>query len=376
MDIAIIGAGIAGLTAAAALRDIDGLHVRVFERTRPGDARSQGASLGLKGDAGWRVLEDLGIRAPLEPDARPIRSFLFADAHGRRLMALPASDRPDRMTVRVRRAELLGVLREAAGGDAAIESMRRATGIALLDDGAEVAFDDGSTIRADHVLAADGVHSAIRATLVGDARLYLGLTSLVGDAPIDVDDPLLAGGYAMLLGPDGTSVFVYREPRGMHLSYTLPITEGALDALTPEAMRERILAGTDGWAAPVRRVASALDPATLVVRGYYDREPLTHARFGRVWLLGDAAHPMSPFQGEGANTGMLDAWEVAGWLRTGADPATARGVERTMVDRGRKAVLASRSAAARFHATGTFSRASRDLGFRFADRLIALFAHS
>jgi salicylate hydroxylase len=91
-----------------------------------------------------------------------------------------------------------------------------------------------------------------------------------------------------------------------------------------------------------------------------------------VWLIGDAAHPMSPFQGQGANTAMLDAVEVAGVL--GGDAGDADAVAAGIAKRGRKAALESRNATAQFHTTSRFRQRNRDLGFRLANRFIKLFS--
>src|SRR5262249_35273230 len=83
-------------------------------------------------------------------------------------------------------------------------------------------------------------------------------------------------------------------------------------------------AGTEGWHALVGDILSAADAATMGVRGYYDRHPLATVTAPGAWLIGDAAHPMSPFQGQGANTAMLDALDVAELL-SGSGPVRAPG---------------------------------------------------
>ena len=179
-----------------------------------------------------------------------------------------------------------------------------------------------------------------------------------------------------MLGETGASVFCYRDRTGFHLSYTEHVpSEMVLAELSPNDLLHRIRTATAAWSAPVPEIVGALDPATLVVRGYYDKEPLKQVQDGRLWLLGDAAHPMSPFQGQGANMAMLDALKLARLIGAGSPSADgAAALEADIVSRGRKAVLESRSAAMQFHAQSRFKQMTRNVGFRIANVFIKLFS--
>lgn len=147
----------------------------------------------------------------------------------------------------------------------------------------------------------------------------------------------------------------------------------------PAALLGRLQGATRSWHSPVPEIAAAIDPASIVVRGYYDKEPIPRVGEGRIWLIGDAAHPMCPFLGQGANMAMVDALNLAQYFAgLAADPgqaeAKAGALEKDIVTRGRKAVLESRNAAKQFHATNGLQQAFRNFGFRMGNLFIRMAA--
>jgi 2-polyprenyl-6-methoxyphenol hydroxylase-like FAD-dependent oxidoreductase len=381
MNIGVIGAGISGLTFAAAMRRFaPETKVELYERDLSATSRFQGYSLGLKGDGGLPVLKTLGLDDLLTTQAVTIMNFLFCDQGGQVLLELPAPSDEKRLTRRVKRQDLKTALL-AAIGDTAIHSDMLATGFRQNSQGVEVQFDTGQTASVDYLIACDGVASAIRQQMLGDQKRYLGLTTILGDSPILVDHPLLEGGYFMTLGNDGASVFCYRQPDGVHLSYTVhAASERDLSAQAPASLLQRIQHETRSWHQPIPEIVANIDLASVVVRGYYDKDPIRQVREGRVWLIGDAAHPMCPFQGQGANMAMLDGLKLAQFFgELAANPssaaAKAEALERDIVRRGRKAVLESRNAAKQFHTTNRVRQRLRNVGFRIGNTAIKLFSH-
>jgi salicylate hydroxylase len=367
MQVAVVGAGIAGLTFAAAMHRLaPSAGVTLYERDAAPAARGEGYSLGLRGDAGLLVLKRLGLYDALASDAVVIANFVVRDERGKRLLDLRAARDERRRTERVVRARLKTVLTGSAS-EARQVFERAVTGYAAAVDGVTIKFADGTTAKADFLVAADGVGSAIRSQMIGDQKRYLGLTAIVGDAPADAAPDLVDGGYFMTLGDDGTSVFCYRQGGRVHLSYTLHVdSESLVAGRLPRDLLGLVIDGTAEWHAPIPAIANAIDPKSVVVRGYYDREAAPRVRDGKVWLIGDAAHPMSPFRGQGANMAMLDALKLAEFLAGTRNDAAAAKVEANIVRRGRRAVLQSRKAAQQFHTTDRFQQSMRNVGFRVA----------
>ena len=137
-----------------------------------------------------------------------------------------------------------------------------------------------------------------------------------------------------------------------------------------------VLALTQRWYSPVREIVRAthLDDVAYL-GGFYDKEPLQHARAGTLVLLGDAAHPMSPFRGEGANMAMADALSFVDILSRAEGSQLEQALacyEREMLTRTQKAVLESRKAAGEMHSRHWLTQALLRGKLQFAHRLLPL----
>ena len=380
MKITVIGAGISGLTFAAAMQYFSPqTQVEVYERDQSLTSRPQGYSLGLKGNLGLAVLKTLGLYERLAQEIATIPNFVFCNQHGQRLLELPATGDERRLTQRVGRQALKAALLQAVG-PTPVHFGRHCTGYRQSAGDIEAHFADGTSVQAEYLIACDGVSSALRQQLSGDEKRYLGLTSIVCEAPLLVQHPLLQGGYFMMLGDDGSSAFCYRQSDSVAFSYTVHApSEDDLNAQTPAELVRRVQQATSTWHPPIPQLVTTIDEASVVVRGYYDREPLTRVREGRLWLIGDAAHPMAPSQGLGANLGMVDGLQLAQYF-TGLVSTPnqaeekAQALETEIITRGRKAVLASRAAAGRLHLTNRLQQGWRNVGFRSGNLFIQGFS--
>jgi salicylate hydroxylase len=311
--IAVVGGGIGGITAAIALAR-KGVSTTVFEQA-PALA-AVGASLQL-GPNATRLLGELGLLDALRavsvrPDAVDLLrwddgSLLLHAEHGEaaeRHFGAPQLDffRPDLQRALVDALDG-GVLRLGA----------RVAGIAEAGDEVEVVLESGERHRADGVVAADGIRSPLRQQLVGaDEPVFAGMVVYRGVVDYARAAELHPDGVNRYwVGPDRHGVSYRVGPGGRLLAFNLGVRrpEPAQESWTLEAPAEEAAGYLDGWdPSLVERIRRC---GTVLRGAVYVRRPLERWSFGRVTLLGDAAHAMEPFQAQGAAQSVEDAYVLA-----------------------------------------------------------------
>jgi 2-polyprenyl-6-methoxyphenol hydroxylase-like FAD-dependent oxidoreductase len=312
----IIGGGIGGLASAIALRQI-GWAVSVYEQAT--ELREVGAGLALWANA-VRALDRLGAAAAVRALEPPTPSGGIYTWRGRPLItdsSAALAQRLGEISVVVHRADLLAILRQRLGQEY-VTLGRRCVAVEQDANGVTARFADGASARGDMLIGCDGIRSVVRAQIVGDgAPSYAGYTAYRAVTRFD-PARVRAGEYwgrgvrfgiAPLSGGRVYWFATRNAPPGTHEP--------------PAAMQARLLALFRGWCAPIPALIEATDPSALLQNDIADRPPLARWSVGRVTLLGDAAHPMTPNLGQGACQALEDAVVLADCLEGAADLGAA-----------------------------------------------------
>lgn len=353
--IAISGAGIGGLTAALALLQ-RGFQVEVFEQANAFGEVGAGIQLSANGT---RCLFALGLqqdmlRCASQPSAKEIRHWSSGDTW--RLFDLGAEsvERYGSPYLMMHRADLHGVLVRAiqAIRPGALHLNARLIALAQDDEGVELRFEDGTVLRADALIGADGVHSRVRHVLHGDDDpRYTGCMAWRGVMPAAaLPDHLRRPVGTNWVGP-GAHVITYPLRNGELMNFVGIVERAAWqkESWTEQGSVDECRADFTGWHADVLAMVDRLGkPYKWALMG---RAPLPQWGRGRVTLLGDACHPTLPFLAQGAMMAIEDGVVLARCLDgCPDDPATAlQRYERLRHARTSAIVLKSAENARRFH---------------------------
>ncbi|MEU0504699.1 NAD(P)/FAD-dependent oxidoreductase [Nocardia sp. NPDC005998] len=314
--IAIVGAGLGGLTLARVLH-VHGIPATVYEADPSEKSRTQGGQLDIHENDGQRALADAGLtdefRAIIHEGAEALRVL---DRHGKLL-----HDEPDDGTARrpeVLRGDLRRILLDSLP-DQTVQWGRKVADVRSLGDGQhELTFADGSTVTSSLVVGADGAWSKVRPLLSDAKPEYIG-TTFIETYLYDVDErhPATAkavGVGAMYALTPGKGIVAHREAGNILHTY-VELNRPAewiadIDFTDAAAATARITAEFDGWAPEL--TALITDGETAPVARMIHTLPDGHRwdRVPGVTLLGDAAHLMPP-SGDGANLAMFDGSELA-----------------------------------------------------------------
>lgn len=298
MRVIVVGAGIGGLVAAIALRRRS-VEVTVVERAA--DPREIGAGITLWPNA-MRALRTLGLADAVIAAGAPALSGEIRSRRGE-VLSRPTFDDLERrfgeQGVAIHRADLRRLLL-AALDPSIVRLGARYVGSTEDGDAITVRLADGDRERADVLVGADGLRSTVRSHLWGEMPpRYAGYTAwrgVVTAASDDVGFESWGRGERFGLVPIGTD--------RVYWFATANAPEGGRDAADP---RPELLRRFGDWHRPIPAIIAATPAPAILRHDVSDRPPLSRWSKGRVTLLGDAAHPMTPNLGQGACQAIEDA---------------------------------------------------------------------
>jgi 2-polyprenyl-6-methoxyphenol hydroxylase-like FAD-dependent oxidoreductase len=322
-SIAIIGAGLGGLTLARVLH-VHGIAATVYEAEASANARTQGGMLDIHEENGQLALKAAGLFDEfLEIIHAGGQAMRVLDKGGNVLLDEPddgTGGRPE-----VPRGELRRILLDSLPADTILWG-HKVTAVSPLGGGRhELTFANGKAVTTDLLVGADGAWSRVRPILSEAKPAYVG-TSFIETYLFDSDTRHKAsanavGGGSLMAIAQGRAIFAHREPNGvLHTYVELNKPRDWIDSIDfsdPVTALACVAREFDGWAPELTALITdgETDPVprplhALPVEHRWDRVP-------GVTLLGDAAHLMTP-SGEGANLAMFDGAELG--TSIAADP--------------------------------------------------------
>lgn len=376
-SVVIAGGGIGGLAAAGALA-ARGLDVTVVERA--GRIESGGSGLVLYPN-GVRAADALGgrigarIRAVGHVTADDEVRILM-DSSGTVLAEEPigaAGREIGAPQIPVLRRDLhRALLDEAVAAGAAVRLATTVRDYTVHEDHVVVHLDDDTPLICEALIGADGINSAVRRRMLGDGPpQYQGYSSVRGRTTGSV-----LGQRGHVVNGRGVQLFI-APVGGDTLYWTAKITSppGVWPAMGPQAAQRALTEALEGWYEPVVALIRDAETSDIVVTDIHDREPATRWTDGRVALLGDAAHPMVPALGQGANMALEDAAVLAEALAatvvagSGVTmPEALAGYARERVERTAAVVLQSRRQGSVDQGAGEEAESRRNARFKSAGR--------
>lgn len=313
----IIGGGIGGLAATLALRQA-GFDVQVFEAVP--EIKIVGAGLAIWSNA-LNALQQIGLADAVQAAGKPAAYRVIRATSGEiltKVLIHQIGNGEDTALTHLHRGDLHMVFLRAVG-ESTIQMAARCVGFRQDDQKVWAQFADGREVQGDLLIGADGVHSVIRQQLFSTARLRLvGQSSWRGLAQID-DKQLMEGGAGETWGIGRRIGLIPMSQGNVYWFLTKNAPPGGGIEGTALEKKQRLQAFVQGWHEPIPSMIEATEAQTIIHTELNELEHLEQWHRGRVVLLGDAAHAMTPNLGQGACQAIEDAVTLGQCLKQTED---------------------------------------------------------
>jgi 2-polyprenyl-6-methoxyphenol hydroxylase-like FAD-dependent oxidoreductase len=318
----IVGAGIGGLSAAIALQR-RGIEAVLFERTT--ELKEIGAGIAIAANA-MKALDSLGLADVVRHIGAQAQFYEIRSWRGEVLSRVSVSEQREKLgaaSVAAHRADLQAALLQGlaeAGGKVHLGT--ECVGFEQTEGYVWASFASGREERGDLLVGADGLNSTVRERLLGDGPpRYAGYTAW--RAVVTPQRELVPHGAVESWGQGTRFLFAHIGRGRVYWAAAKNAPQGA-GRKPAESRKDSLLRSFLGWHKPIEELIRVTDEHAILRTDIYDRDPLGERwGEGRVGLLGDAAHPMTPDLGQGACQAIEDAVVLAKCLSEESEPASA-----------------------------------------------------
>lgn len=361
--VAVVGAGIGGLTAAIALR-AKGVDVEIFEAASA--ARDTGTALGIASNA-TKVLRSLRVDLTTAASCRALEHFELRTARGALIRSLPGAAITAELGhpfVSIHRNELIRTLSTAAA-DVPIHYGAEIVDVDIERRGVRAACADGTDVRAEVLVGADGFRSAVRSMVAGEQEpSEYGYVCWL--ATVRFTHPRMVPGYTGHYWGRGQRFGLIDIGDGTAYWWGTKNMPAA-EARDWKGEKADIVSAFDGWAPEVVEVIEQTPWDAIISAPGQDRPFLNQWGKGPITLLGDAAHPMLTSRSQGASSAVEDGYVLAEAITRIPDAVEAlRAYEHRRRDRARMLVRSSRRLNRLEQAQHPVACVARNLGMRCA----------